>query len=75
MDKFYCLQLWRCEPCKHSFYTNIDKKQVWYRRLFRKRERIQCPICKELTAIEKKVVTKEIMVDEDENLGDEQNVS
>lgn len=54
------LQIWQCRDCTHTFYTEVGKKQAWYRRLFRRAERIECYVCKKLTATKKKIVTKEI---------------
>ena len=60
------LQLWRCAPCLHSFYRPIGFKQAWYRRLFRKPDVITCPICGQFTAKQKKIVTRTVVVVEEE---------
>lgn len=50
-------QVWRCQGCTHEFYTAVEKKQAWYRRLFRRRERIECKVCAEVKAIRVRIVT------------------
>lgn len=54
------LQVWRCTGCTHEFYTPVGKRQVWYRRLFRRPERIECQVCAEIKAKRVRIVTKEI---------------
>jgi len=49
-------QVWRCQGCGHEFYTRLEKKQSLLRRIFRKREKIECEVCAELKAIRVRVV-------------------
>jgi len=49
-------QVWKCLLCKHEFYTAIKKKQSLVRRLFRRREKIKCPVCGELFATRNRVI-------------------
>ncbi len=61
------LQLWKCKKCGHTFYTPLEKKQVWYLRI---RERFlgvighpvytTCQVCSELKAVKVKIVTKKV---------------
>lgn len=50
-------QVWRCQGCGHEFYTPVEKKQAWYRRLFRRKEKIECKVCAEVKAIRVRVVS------------------
>lgn len=58
--EFRRVQLWRCTGCTHEFYTPVEKKQPWYRRLFRLREQIECRVCADIKAKKVRIVTKEI---------------
>lgn len=49
-------QIWKCLKCKHEFYTPLDRKQSLLRRIFFKKEKIQCKACDELTATRLRVV-------------------
>lgn len=49
-------QVWRCQGCGHEFYTPLEKKQSLLRRLFRRREKIECKVCAEVKAIRARVV-------------------
>lgn len=50
-------QIWRCQGCGHEFYTPLEKKQGLFRRIFRRREKIECEVCVEVKAIRVRVVT------------------
>ena len=44
-------QIWRCQGYGHEFYTPLEKKQGLLRRIFRRREKIECEVCAEVKAI------------------------
>lgn len=50
-------QVWRCQGCGHEFYTSVEKKQSFLRRLFRRHEKIECKVCAEVKAIRRRIVT------------------
>jgi NAD-dependent SIR2 family protein deacetylase len=50
-------QVWRCQGCGHEFYSPVEKKQAWYRRIFRRQEKIECNVCAEVKAIRVRVVS------------------
>ena len=54
------LQLWKCKECGHTLYTAVGKKQGFFRRLFSRPERIECPACYKGKAKKVRIVTKEI---------------
>ena len=49
-------QIWKCLLCKHEFYTPIKKKQSIVRRIFRRKEKIECLACGELFATRNRVI-------------------
>lgn len=61
------LQLWKCQSCGHDFYTPLEPKDIWHRRLRQRALRlvgrpayIRCQVCSETKARKVKVVTKKI---------------
>lgn len=49
-------QVWKCQGCGHEFCTPLEKKQGLLRRIFRRREKIECTVCAEVKAIRVRVV-------------------
>ena len=61
------LQLWKCKKCGHTFYTPLEKKQVWYLRILQcflgvigRPVYTTCQVCSELKAVKVKIVTKKV---------------
>lgn len=57
-------QVWKCKGCGHEFYTPKEKKQSLLRRVFRRKEKIECQVCADVKAIRVRVVK---FKDEEEN--------
>ncbi len=61
------LQQWRCTGCGHEFYTPLEEKEAWVKRIKNKALGIigrpiyaDCQVCSSIKAIKTKVVSKEI---------------